>query len=111
MIIQTYPAGSSGQLVGQKDEVIYWDQAQQVKHYRMSYDKLNEDYPPRGREDSFNGYKIIDNTVSSREDRDSSKNYVRAVHWNDRITSQPYILFSDEDVFILNDDGKTFVRV
>lgn len=113
MIIQTYELGSSGLTVGQKDKVIYWDQATQVKQYRMTYDKLDHDYPASSREESFTGYRIIDNTVSpdGRGDRPSHKGYVRTVHWLDRITGQSYILFSDEDVFILNDEGKTFVRV
>lgn len=111
MIIQTYELGSWAQKHGQKDKVIYFDQATQVKQYRMSYEKLDGDYPASSRQENFTGYIIIDNTIDPAGRRDVSKGYVRAVHWNDRITGQPYILFSDEDVFILNDEGKTFVRV
>lgn len=102
MIVQTYMVGS--------EEVVYWDQANQVKQYRMHREDLKRDYPASSRAESFNGYHIIDNT-DTRKDESNLAGAVRAVHWNDRITGQPYILFSDESTFILNDDGKTFVRV
>lgn len=80
-----------------------WDNATQVEYFRVSPDE----YVQEGDTMYFHGL-VHSQRRSGLYDKDRS---VRVVRWIDRLTNNSHQLGSIDDVFILNDEGKTIVRV
>lgn len=96
MIVQAYYAPNA-------QRPTLWDNATQVQWSQITWTEYEEK--------NFDGFDWHDWATSQERDFKEGQSYLNYVTWVDRTTSMPNALVSMNNIFILNDEGKTIARV